>query len=112
MNRNELPSREYLAQFHRAADGAFRVMKAIIPRRDETTIEINEKSILTIRQVDQGGESHVIEFAIDDAETLASEIQDLVRKYRKPFFENGKFSEPNTCREVETVMAPKGTARR
>lgn len=87
-------------------------MKAIIPRRDETTIEINEKSILVIRQEDHCGESRTIEFSLDDAETLASEIQDLVRKHRKPFFENGKFSESNMCREVETVMAPKGTARR
>ena len=83
-------------------------MKAIIPRRDETTIEINEKSVLVIRQVDQGGESHVIEFALDDAETLAREVEDLVRKFRKPFFENGKFSEPVTCCDPvkETFLDP------
>jgi len=70
-------------------------MKTIIPRRDETTIEINEQSVLTIRQVDQAGESHALVFALDDAETLAGKLQDLIRKYRKPFFENSR--EDLTC---------------
>lgn len=58
-------------------------MKIIIPRRDETTIEITEKSTLVIRQVDNGGESHVIEFALDDAMTVASEIDNMVRCHNR-----------------------------
>lgn len=80
-------------------------MKAIIPRRDETTIEIDESSTLIIRQVDQGGESHVIMFAIDDAERLASEVRQLVAKYRRPFFEDGKFTHCYVTEE-EIVSPP------
>jgi len=89
-------ARALFVPFHPDQRGAFHFMKTIIPRRDETTIEINEKSILVIHQVDQAGESHVLAFALDDAETLAEEVQDLIRKYRKPFFEDNR--EALTCR--------------
>lgn len=81
-------------------------MKAIIPRRDETTIEIDETSTLIIRQVDQGGESHVIMFALDDAETLASEVRQLVAKYRKPFFQDGKFTHSDNLQYTSTSTVP------
>lgn len=88
-------------------------MKAIIPRRDETTIEIDESSTLIIRQVDQGGESHVIMFAIDDAERLASEVRQLVEKYRRPFFEDGKFTHCDvTEKEIALRPEPKAFPKR
>lgn len=88
-------------------------MKAIIPRRDETTIEIDESSTLIIRQVDQGGESHVIMFAIDDAERLASEVRQLVEKYRRPFFEDGKFTNGDLARnEIALPDASKPLLKR
>lgn len=81
-------------------------MKAIIPRRDETTIEIGDDSTLVIRQVDQGGESHVIMFALDDAETLASEVRRLVEEYRKPFFQDGKLTHSDSiqCTSASPVV--------
>lgn len=88
-------------------------MKAIIPRRDETTIEIGNDSTLVIRQVDEGGESHVIMFALDDAETLASEVRRLVAKFRKPFFQDGNFthSDSRQCPDASTVT-PKSEPKR
>ena len=84
-------------------------MKAIIPRRDEATIEIDESSTLIIRQVDQGGESHVIMFAIDDAERLASEVRQLVEKYRRSFFEDGKFTHCDVT-EKQIALRPEPKA--